>query len=66
MIMKELRQFVQQLQALGQEYPTVILLDYIDRLDTQIQNFDGNNLPDTVQSFPSVRQSLQDQLTRLA
>ncbi|UXE62298.1 MAG: hypothetical protein KA717_05685 [Woronichinia naegeliana WA131] len=37
MIMKELRQFVQQLQALGQEYPTVILLDYIDRLDTQIQ-----------------------------
>jgi PAS domain S-box-containing protein len=65
MIMKELRQFVQQLQALGQQYPTVILLDYINRLDTQIQNFDGNNLPNTVQSFPSVRQSLQDQLSRL-
>lgn len=65
MIMKELRQFVQQLQTLGQQYLTVILLDYINRLDTQIQNFDGNNLPRTVQSFPSVRQSLLDQLSRL-
>jgi hypothetical protein len=65
MIMKELRQFVQQLQTLGQQYLTVILLDYINRLDTQIQDFDGNNLPCTVRLFSSVRQSLQDQLARL-
>lgn len=58
MIMKDLRQFAQHLREWGEEYQCNILLDYVTRLETQIQDFDGEKLSKTVAAFPELRRSL--------
>ncbi|HAC62940.1 MAG TPA: ATPase [Cyanothece sp. UBA12306] len=58
MIMKDLRQFAQRLREWGQEYQCRPLLDYVTRLEHQIQDFDGENLSATVEAFPNLRRSL--------
>lgn len=60
MIMKELRQFVQRLQDLSEEYPFAILVNYVTELESQIQEFDGDNLTHTINSFPKIRSSLEE------
>ncbi len=60
MIMKELRQFAKRLQDLSEEYPFAILVNYVTELESQIQEFDGDNLTHIVNSFPKIRSSLEE------
>ncbi|MGL5033090.1 MAG: ATP-binding protein, partial [Microcystaceae cyanobacterium] len=64
MIMRDLRKFSKQLQEWGQEYQSKILLDYVKKLDLYIMKFDGENLLKTIQAFPEVRKTLEDQLQK--
>lgn len=58
MIMKDLRQFTQQLRLWAEEYQSSILLDYVIKLELQIQEYDLDNLCETVEAFPGIRASL--------
>ncbi|MEA5509069.1 ATP-binding protein [Crocosphaera sp. UHCC 0190] len=58
MIMKDLRQFAQRLRQWGEEYQCLSLIDYATRLEMQILEFDGENLSNTVESFPQMWRSL--------
>ena len=58
MIMRDVRQFLQRLKELHSTYPARQLQEYIIRLETQVINFDGENLSMTIKTFPSLRQAL--------
>jgi len=58
MIMREVRQFLQRLKELHSNYPARKLQEYIIRLETQLINYDGENLSTTIKTFPSLRESL--------
>jgi hypothetical protein len=58
MIMRDVRQFLQRLKELNSNYPARKLQEYIIRLETQLINFDGENLSITIKTFPSLRQAL--------
>jgi signal transduction histidine kinase/CheY-like chemotaxis protein len=58
MIMRDVRQFLQRLKELNSNYPARKLQKYIIRLETQLINFDGENLSMTIKTFPSLRQAL--------
>lgn len=58
MIMRDVRQFLQRLKELHSTYPARQLQEYIIRLETQVINFDGENLSITIKTFPSLRQAL--------
>jgi len=59
MIMRDLRQFAQQLRQWSDSYPYPQLLDYVERLEKPIRAFDGEKLTEVMSQFPQVRQSLQ-------
>lgn len=62
LIWKDLRNFDQRLRQLAAQYPSPILQDYVAQLTTQIAEFDGDNLPQTIAAFPQVRRRIQDSL----
>ncbi|MEB3310172.1 MAG: ATP-binding protein [Snowella sp.] len=65
MIMRELRQFAQRLEAWADEYHSTVLRNYALTLEHQIQEFDGDNLSHTVNTFPEVRATLENQYLSL-
>ncbi|MGK7902409.1 MAG: PAS domain S-box protein [Hormoscilla sp.] len=60
MKMRDLRQFAQQMQSWGAQYQCGPLLDYGATLSTQIEAFDWERLPTTMEMFPEVRRSLEN------
>jgi len=62
MIMREVRQFLQRLKELHSNYPARQLQEYIIRLETQVINYDGENLSITIKTFPSLRQALMTEV----
>jgi len=60
MKMRDLRKFAQQLQEWGSQYQCQTLLDYAATLSNQIEAFDWERLPTTMEMFPEVRQSLEN------
>ena len=60
MKMRDLRQFAQQLQSWGTQYQCSPLLDYAATLLIQIDAFDWDRLPTTMEMFPEVRRSLEN------
>lgn len=54
-----LDRFMTQLQAVAQDYPCAPLLDYIQRLATQLDLFDWENLPKTVGEYPHLLMILE-------
>lgn len=57
--MRELKNFLQKLETLGQEYECQKLLDYAATLQAQLDNFDWNIIPDTVNYFSQLIESLE-------
>ena len=64
--MRDLRNFAVQLQAWGKLYQCPMLLDYAVSLAAQIEAFDWNQLPQTVASFPRIRQALAELYTDIS
>ena len=56
---RDLQNFVQRLATWGQQYQYQPLLDYVNTLQTQLEAFDWNNIPQTVDHFPDIRETLQ-------
>lgn len=59
MKMRELREFAECLKQWGIEYEYSSLVDYASMLETQIEEFDWGNLPESMAAFPEVRRSLE-------
>lgn len=59
MKMRDLRKFGEQLQEWGTQYQCAPLLDYAATLSTQIEAFDWEGLPSTIEKFPEVRRSVE-------
>ncbi|HEY9866525.1 MAG TPA: PAS domain S-box protein [Candidatus Obscuribacterales bacterium] len=59
---RDLRQFVQRLQTWGKQYQYQPLIDYAEVLEIQLDAFDWNNIPETVNAFPQIRESLKNDI----
>ncbi|MGC9524799.1 MAG: PAS domain S-box protein [Limnospira sp.] len=60
LIWGEIHQFVDRLEAWGNQYQCSQLLEYADRLKTEQAEFDVDGLQRTVELFPEVIESIQD------
>ena len=58
MKMRDLRAFARRLQEWGMTYRCCQLLDYARCLQAQLEAFDWERLPQTIEAFPRVRRSL--------
>ncbi|HAO13723.1 MAG TPA: hypothetical protein DCQ51_21800 [Planktothrix sp. UBA8407] len=56
---KDLQQFVQRLETWGQQYQYQPLLEYAHTLETQLEAFDWNNIPETVEHFYNIIKTLK-------
>ncbi len=56
--MRELQQFIAHLEVWSQEHQCQILADYVSSLKTQLDAFDWQLLPQTIEKFPSIRQQI--------
>jgi L-rhamnose mutarotase len=55
---REIRNFAAHLQRLAREYHSKILWEYATTIADQLQQFDWDNLPETLAQFPQIRQRL--------
>jgi len=55
---RELQHFVQRLSTWGQQYQYQPLLNYVETLESQLEAFDWDHIPETVESFPNIRKTL--------
>jgi CheY-like chemotaxis protein len=56
---RDLQHFVQRLTTWGQQYQYQPLLDYVQVLETQLEAFDWNMIPQTIEDFPQIRETLK-------
>lgn len=54
MKLREIRKFIDRLHQLAIEYQSQILLNFVKTLETQLSNFDWENLPTNLANFPHV------------
>jgi hypothetical protein len=52
--------FVSCLSQLGQDYQCLSLLNYAENLQQQINQDDWKNIPETINSFHLIQQSIQN------
>lgn len=57
-VISRIRQFDQKLLQWAQEYQCDLLLDYANKLNKQIENFDVENLVKTLREFPQIGKEL--------
>lgn len=57
--LRELKEFTQQLTRWGEEHHCQLLLDYARELRHQLNNFDFNQIPQTIAEFPQLRKTLE-------
>lgn len=62
MIMREIRQFQEQLQQWSQDYPFPPLAQYVEQLAQPLRNFDGDKLTQCIEQFPQVIMVLRQHL----
>jgi len=55
---RDLKAFTERLRVLALEYNCQPLLEYVTTLQTQLNNFDWDNLPQTVEKFPQIKEKL--------
>ena len=60
MKMRDLRAFARRLQEWGTAYQCRQLLEYASGLQAQLEAFDWERLPQTIEAFPRVRRSLSE------
>lgn len=65
MVSREIKQFAGSLQQWGEEYGYRPLIDYANFVKAQIEEFNWENLPQTIEAFPDVVRQLQE-LTMVA
>ena len=56
---KDLRDFIARLETWAQEHQCQLLKDYALRLQEQMSAFDWGNIPNTVNEFPQIVQSIE-------
>ena len=59
---RDLKYFVKRLQGWAKEYQCQILWEYAETLNTQLEEFDWGNLPNTLESFPELIMQISNQL----
>jgi CheY-like chemotaxis protein len=59
MISREIKQFAKCLEELGNQYRYKSLIDYANFLNNQLEEFDWESLPKTLEAFPDVVRQLQ-------
>lgn len=57
--MRQLKEFVQRLETWGKEHECQKLLEYATNLQAQLDNFDWDIIPDTVNYFPKLIEFLE-------
>ncbi|MBD3559820.1 PAS domain S-box protein, partial [Planktothrix sp. FACHB-1355] len=65
LVTKELKQFIERLTQWGKEHQCQVLLDYAQTLRSQIDNFNWDIIPQTVESFAEIRTSLENSYEEL-
>ena len=55
---RDLQHFVQRLSIWGQQYQYQPLLNYVETLESQLEAFDWDHIPETVEYFPNIRKTL--------
>lgn len=58
MKLREIKNLTNRLKMLAVEYQSEPLLKYVMVLESQLQNFDWENLPATLNRFSQIRSSL--------
>jgi signal transduction histidine kinase/DNA-binding response OmpR family regulator len=66
MTMREVRNFAEQLQQLAEDYHSPMLERYATMLINQVEAFDWEHLPQSVQGFIQLRQTLETYVLSLA
>ncbi|WP_071191792.1 PAS domain S-box protein [Trichormus sp. NMC-1] len=56
---RQIKQFIQRLEAWGQEYDCQLLVDYANSLHSNLDAFNMDQLPLIIEQFPSIRQALE-------
>ncbi|MBD2692246.1 PAS domain-containing protein [Anabaena catenula] len=56
---RQIKQFIQRLEAWGQEYDCQLLVDYANSLHSNLDAFNMDQLPLIMEQFPSVRKALE-------
>jgi PAS domain S-box-containing protein len=57
--LRDLKQFTTQLKTWGEEHQCQLLLDYVNTLQTKLDNFDMEQVPLIVEQFTVVQQSIK-------
>ncbi|MBD2569999.1 PAS domain-containing protein [Anabaena lutea] len=55
---RQIKQFIQRLEAWGEEYDCQLLVDYANSLHSNLDAFNMDQLPLIIEQFPSVRKAL--------
>jgi hypothetical protein len=58
--MSNVENFISCLSQLGNDHQCLFLLDYADILQQQLNNDDWQNIPETIDSFNTIQQSIQN------
>ncbi|EKD07894.1 PAS domain-containing protein [Arthrospira platensis] len=58
LVAREIKQFMQNLEMLAEEHQSTVLLDYVETLKQQLQDFDWDNIPKTVAKFAEIPEQL--------
>lgn len=58
LVTRELKQFIQNLEMLAEEHQSKVLLDYVETLKQQLQDFDWDHIPKTVAQFAEIPEQL--------
>ncbi len=58
MIMGQLQKFAARLNQWGEEHQCAELLEYANSLTTQLETYEVDNLPQTIEAFPEIRRKL--------
>jgi PAS domain S-box-containing protein len=57
--MRQIKQFIQRLEAWGEEYECQLLVDYANSLHSNLDAFNMDQIPLIIEQFPSIRQALE-------
>jgi PAS domain S-box-containing protein len=60
--MREIENFIARLELWSAEHQYQILADYVNCLKMQLDAFDWQNLPETINKFPSIRETLAGEI----
>jgi PAS domain S-box-containing protein len=60
----QIRKFAQKLQKFAHDYECQVLLNYAQKLQTDLESFAGDDLSQTIQDFPEIIKQLEAMITK--